>query len=593
MSFIPASFVLYLIQERVSNAKHLQFVSGVTPGVYWLTNFAWDIANYAVSVVMVVLIFIGFEKKAYTSSTNLPALIALLFFYGWAVIPMMYPASYLFSVPSTAYVALSCMNLFIGINSSAITFILDLFENNRSLLKFNEKLKDILLIFPHFCLGRGLIDLAMNQAVTDVYARFGEEHITNPFQWEFLGRNIFAMAVEGVVYFALNLLIQNRFFLSTWSAEPPKNHIEGEDEDVAQERQRVMKGGGKNDILRLKELTKVYAGKHTPSVDKLCVGVRPGECFGLLGVNGAGKTTTFKMLTGDIEVTSGDAAVAGYSILTDLLDVHQNMGYCPQFDALDELLTGREHLQLYARLRGVPEEEVDMVAEWGIEKLGLRKYADQSAGTYSGGNKRKLSTAIALIGCPPVVLLDEPTTGMDPHSRRFLWNSIVSIIREGRAVVLTSHSMEECEALCTRLAIMVKGTFKCLGTIQHLKYKFGDGYIVTMKIRPQKLGAAPDPGPAEKFIQTNFPGSLQREKHYNMLQYQISSSSLARIFQLLISNKDSLNIEEYSVSQTTLDQVFVNFAKQQTDDEDIRLHPRAAGATRDVRVAPAPPPKAS
>ncbi|XP_073499323.1 retinal-specific phospholipid-transporting ATPase ABCA4 [Phyllobates terribilis] len=592
MSFIPASFVLYLIQERVSNAKHLQFVSGVTPAVYWLTNFAWDIANYAISVAMVVLIFIGFEKKAYTSATNLPALIALLFFYGWAVIPMMYPASYLFNVPSTAYVALSCINLFIGINSSAITFILDLFESNRSLLKFNEKLKDLLLIFPHFCLGRGLIDLAMNQAVTDVYARFGEEHITNPFQWEFLGRNIIVMAVEGVVYFGLNLLIQNRFFLSTWFAQPPKDHIEGEDEDVAQERHRVIKGGGKNDILRLKELTKIYAGKHTPAVDKLCIGVRPGECFGLLGVNGAGKTTTFKMLTGDIDVTSGDATVAGYSILTNIADVHQNMGYCPQFDAIDELLTGREHLQLYARLRGVPKDEVAMVADWGIDKLGLKRYADQPAGTYSGGNKRKLSTAIALIGCPPVVLLDEPTTGMDPQSRRFLWNSIVSIIKDGRAVVLTSHSMEECEALCTRLAIMVQGTFKCLGTIQHLKYKFGDGYIVTLKIRAQMPGLAPDPGPAEKFILANFPGSLQREKHYNMLQYQISSSSLAKIFQLLISNKDTLHIEEYSVSQTTLDQVFVNFAKQQTDDEDIRLHPRAAGASREIRVAPAPPPKA-
>ncbi|KAM4720611.1 retinal-specific phospholipid-transporting ATPase ABCA4 isoform 1-T1 [Rhinophrynus dorsalis] len=591
MSFIPASFVLYLIQERVSNSKHLQFVNGITPTIYWITNFAWDIANYAISVVMVVIIFIGFEKKAYTSSSNLPALIALLFFYGWSVIPMMYPASYLFNVPSTAYVALSCMNLFIGINSSAITFILDLFENNRSLLKFNERLKDLLLIFPHFCLGRGLIDLAMNQAVTDVYARFGEEHITNPFQWEFLGKNIFAMAVEGVLYFGLNILIQKRFFVNTWFSEPPKDPIEGEDEDVAQERQRIMKGGGKNDILKLKQLSKMYPGKHTPAVDRLCIGVRPGECFGLLGVNGAGKTTTFKMLTGDIEVTSGEASVAGYSILTDIADVHQNTGYCPQFDAIDELLTGREHLQLYGRLRGVPEDEVNMVADWAIEKLGLKKYADQPTGTYSGGNKRKLSTAIALIGCPPVVLLDEPTTGMDPQSRRFLWNSIVSIIKEGRAVVLTSHSMEECEALCTRLAIMVKGSFKCLGTIQHLKYKFGDGYIVTMKVRAHKPGAVPDPGPAEKFIQTNFPGSLQREKHYNMLQYQISSSSLARIFQLLISNKDSLNIEEYSVSQTTLDQVFVNFAKQQTEDEDIHLHPRAAGATREVKVAPAPPPK--
>uniref|UniRef100_A0A663DNG3 P-type phospholipid transporter n=1 Tax=Aquila chrysaetos chrysaetos TaxID=223781 RepID=A0A663DNG3_AQUCH len=582
MSFIPASFVLYLIQERVTKAKHLQFVSGVSPAVYWLTNFLWDIVNYALSAGMVVVIFAGFNKKAYTSPTNLPVLVALLLLYGWAVIPMMYPASSFFSVPSTAYVALSCINLFVGLNSSAITFILELFENNPSLLKFNKTLKNVLIVFPHFCLGRGLIDLAMNQAVTEVYARFGEEHVSNPFQWDFVGKNLVALAVQGVAFFILNLLMQHRLF-----AETAMSPIIGEDEDVAEERKRIMNGGSKTDILELQELTKIYAGRHKPAVDRLCVGIRPGECFGLLGVNGAGKTTTFKMLTGDTDVTSGDAVVAGNSILTHISNVHQNMGYCPQFDAIDDLLTGREHLYLYARLRGVPAEEIKRVAEWGIQKLGLPLYADHLAGTYSGGNKRKLSTAIALIGCPPLVLLDEPTTGMDPQSRRLLWDSIVSVLRDGRAVVLTSHSMEECEALCTRLAIMVKGTFKCLGTIQQLKYKFGDGYIVTLKIKAPKSGLPPDPTPAEHFIRMNFPGSLQREKHYNMLQYQICSSSLAKIFRLIISNKENLHIEEYSVSQTTLDQVFVNFAKQQMEDEEIPLHPRAAGASREAKVSPA------
>ncbi|OXB57938.1 hypothetical protein ASZ78_003924 [Callipepla squamata] len=592
MSFIPASFVLYLIQERVTKAKHLQFVSGVSPAIYWLTNFMWDIdldmfanllgsytlifihtmmwqVNYAVSAGLVVVIFIGFKKKAYTSRTNLPVFVALLLLYGWAVIPMMYPAASFFSVPSTAYVALSCINLFVGINSSAITFILELFENNPTLLRFNKTLKNVLIVFPHFCLGRGLIDLAINQA------------------WDFVGKNLVAMAVQGVAFFILNLLMQLRLFPSRWFAETDKSPIIGEDEDVAEERKRIMNGGNKTNILELQELTKIYAGRHKPAVDRLCVGIRPGECFGLLGVNGAGKTTTFKMLTGDTEVTSGDAVVAGNSILTHISNVHQNMGYCPQFDALDDLLTGREHLYLYARLRGVPAEEIKRVAEWGIQKLGLPMYADQLAGTYSGGNKRKLSTAIALIGCPPLILLDEPTTGMDPQSRRLLWDSIVSVLRDGRAVVLTSHSMEECEALCTRLAIMVKGTFKCLGTIQQLKYKFGDGYIVTLKIKAPKTGLPPDPSRAEQFIRINFPGSLQREKHYNMLQYQICSSSLAKIFRLIISNKENLYIEEYSVSQTTLDQVFVNFAKQQVENEEIPLHPRAAGSSREAKVSPA------
>ncbi|XP_077470976.1 retinal-specific phospholipid-transporting ATPase ABCA4-like isoform X1 [Stigmatopora argus] len=587
MSFIPASFVLYLIQERATKAKHLQFVSGVSPFIYWLANFFWDMVNYSISAAMVVAIFMAFDKKCYTSPSNLPALVALLLLYGWSVTPMMYPMSYLFNVPSTAYVSLSCVNLFIGINSSAVTFILELFDNNRSLLMFNEWLKKGLLVFPHFCLGRGLIDMAMNQAVTDVYARFGEEYTDNPFRWDFVGRNILFMAVEGFVYFTLNLLIQYRFFLDHWLSDANQSPPADEDDDVACERQRIYDGGSKSDILHIQDLSKTYVGRKRPAVDRICVGVPAGECFGLLGVNGAGKTTTFKMLTGDTDVSSGDATVVGYSILKQILDVHQNMGYCPQFDAIDELLTGREHLYLYARLRGVPEDEIPRVAEWGIQKLGLSEYSGRCAGTYSGGNKRKLSTAIAMIGCPALVLLDEPTTGMDPHSRRFLWNAILSVIRDGRAVVLTSHSMEECEALCTRLAIMVNGTFKCLGTIQHLKYKFGDGYVLTMKVGAAETGASPDLASVEAFMTSSFPTCVQREKHYNTLQYQIATSSLARIFQLVVSNKDRLCIQDYSVSQTTLDQVFVNFAKQQMAEDDVAtLRRRTAGGRKDVKIMP-------
>ncbi|XP_035855343.1 retinal-specific phospholipid-transporting ATPase ABCA4 isoform X2 [Sander lucioperca] len=586
MSFVPASFILYLIQERVTQAKHLQFVSGVSPLVYWMANFLWDMLNYSISAAMVVEIFIFFDKKCFTSPTNLQPLISLLMLYGWSVIPMMYPMSFIFSVPSTAYVSLSCINLFVGINSSAITFILDLFEGTTALYKFNQLLKTLLLVLPHYCLGRGLIDMAMHQAVTDTYARFGEDYSPDPYNWDFIGKNLFCMAAEGFVYFILNILFQYRFFLDHWISDCPKPPILGEDVDVAEERERLYQSEKTNDILCIRDLSKTYKGTIIPAVDRICVAISPGECFGLLGVNGAGKTTTFKMLTGDIDVTSGEASVAGHSILTNILDVHQNMGYCPQFDAIDELLTGREHLHLYARLRGVPEPEISRVAEWAIQKLGLSEYAGQSAGTYSGGNKRKLSTAIAMIGCPALVLLDEPTTGMDPLSRRFLWNSIMSVIQDRRAVVLTSHSMEECEALCTRLAIMVNGSFKCLGTIQHLKYKFGDGYVVTMKIRTAKPGSAVDLNPAEAFMESTFPGCIQSEKHYNTLQYKISSSSLARIFQMVLVNKDKLNIEDYSVSQTTLDQVFVNFAKQQSrEDDTIVLHPKAAGAQRYIEAA--------
>ncbi|XP_043113282.1 phospholipid-transporting ATPase ABCA1b [Puntigrus tetrazona] len=563
MSFVPASFVVFLIQERVNKAKHMQFISGVQPYLYWLANFLWDMCNYVVPATLVILIFVCFQQKAYVSATNLPVLALLLLLYGWSITPLMYPASFLFKIPSTAYVVLTSVNILIGINGSVSTFVMELFGNNE-IGGINDILKNVLLIFPHFCLGRGLIDMVKNQAMADALERFGENRFRSPLEWDMVGKNLFAMAVEGVVFFIITVLIQYRFFFEPKSLSAKLSPIGEEDEDVARERQRIMNGAGQGDILELRQLTKVYKRKQKPAVDRLCVGIPPGECFGLLGVNGAGKTSTFKMLTGDSVVTKGEAFLAGKSILREIDEVHQNMGYCPQFDAINDLLTGREHLEFYAILRGVPEKEVCEVAEWGIRKLGLVKYVDKNAGSYSGGNMRKLSTAISLIGAPPVVFLDEPTTGMDPKARRALWNCIHSVIKEGRSVVLTSHSMEECEALCTRMAIMVNGRFRCLGSVQHLKNRFGDGYTIILRV----AGPDPDLQPVMKFIESELPGSTLKEKHRNMLQYQLPSSltSLAHIFSILAKNKEFLRIEDYSVSQTTLDQVFVNFAKDQSDD---------------------------
>uniref|UniRef100_G1LF49 P-type phospholipid transporter n=1 Tax=Ailuropoda melanoleuca TaxID=9646 RepID=G1LF49_AILME len=572
MSFVPASFVVFLIQERVSKAKHLQFISGVKPVIYWLSNFVWDMCNYVVPATLVIIIFICFQQKSYVSSTNLPVLALLLLLYGWSITPLMYPASFVFKIPSTAYVVLTSVNLFIGINGSVATFVLELFTNNK-LNNINDILKSVFLIFPHFCLGRGLIDMVKNQAMADALERFGENRFVSPLSWDLVGRNLFAMAVEGVVFFLITVLIQYRFFIRPRPVNAKLPPLNDEDEDVKRERQRILDGGGQNDILEIKELTKIYRRKRKPAVDRICVGIPPGECFGLLGVNGAGKSSTFKMLTGDTTVTRGDAFLNKNSILSDIHEVHQNMGYCPQFDAITELLTGREHVEFFALLRGVPEKEVGKVGEWAIRKLGLVKYGEKYAGNYSGGNKRKLSTAMALIGGPPVVFLDEPTTGMDPKARRFLWNCALSIVKEGRSVVLTSHSMEECEALCTRMAIMVNGRFRCLGSVQHLKNRFGDGYTIVVRI----AGSNPDLKPVQEFFGLAFPGSVLKEKHRNMLQYQLPSSlsSLARIFSILSQSKKRLHIEDYSVSQTTLDQVFVNFAKDQSDDDhlkDLSLH---------------------
>nr|XP_036863486.1 ATP-binding cassette sub-family A member 2 isoform X3 [Manis javanica] len=546
MSFVPASFVVFLVAERSTKAKHLQFVSGCNPVIYWLANYVWDMLNYLVPATCCVIILFVFDLPAYTSPTNFPAVLSLFLLYGWSITPIMYPASFWFEVPSSAYVFLIVINLFIGITATVATFLLQLFEHDKDLKVVNSYLKSCFLIFPNYNLGHGLMEMAYNEYLNEYYAKIGQfDKMKSPFEWDIVTRGLVAMTVEGFVGFFLTIMCQYNFLRQPQRMPVSTKPVE-DDVDVASERQRVLRGDADNDMVKIENLTKVYKSRKIGrilAVDRLCLGVRPGECFGLLGVNGAGKTSTFKMLTGDESTTGGEAFINGHSILKELLQVQQSLGYCPQFDALFDELTAREHLQLYTRLRGIPWKDEARVVKWALEKLELIKYADKPAGTYSGGNKRKLSTAIALIGYPAFVFLDEPTTGMDPKARRFLWNLILDLIKTGRSVVLTSHSMEECEALCTRLAIMVNGRLRCLGSIQHLKNRFGDGYMITVRTRSSQ-----NVKDVVRFFNRNFP------------------EAVLKVFSKMEQVVGVLGIEDYSVSQTTLDNVFVNFAKKQSDN---------------------------
>ncbi|XP_022097183.1 ATP-binding cassette sub-family A member 1-like isoform X2 [Acanthaster planci] len=577
LAFVPASFVVFLVTERESKSKHLQFVSGISPTTYWVSTLLWDLMNFLIPVVLTILVFRCFSQKAYIGTEALPATILLLLMYGWAITPMSYPASFYFSTPSTAYLSMACANMLIGIVTIMTTFILEfLGMDDSNLMSTNESLKKLFLIFPPFCLGQGLMQMSNVSLQSEVESKFqnlleSDPAPTNVLAWDLVGKNIFALGMTGAAFFALTLLIEHKFFLKSRLIKAEQTPLAYEDDDVVRERHRVLSGGAQNDVVRVENLTKDFNTSRgiCRAVDRMCVGIPRGECFGLLGVNGAGKTTTFRMLTGDTQVTSGCAYINGLSILQDMKRISHSVGYCPQFDALNELLTGEEHLAFYARLRGVPEEDIKRVVEWGIKKLGLTKYAKRVAGTYSGGNKRKLSTAIALIGDPQLVFLDEPTTGMDPKARRFLWNRITGIIKEGRSVILTSHSMEECEALCTRVAIMVNGRFKCIGSTQHLKSKFGDGYTISIRVG----GDPPRLEPLMRFVAEMFPHTTLRERHFNMLEYQMptASTSLAKVFGVFGANKERFLIEDYSVCQTTLDQVFINFAKEQkTGDEELQ-----------------------
>ena len=146
------------------------------------------------------------------------------------------------------------------------------------------------------------------------------------------------------------------------------------------------------------------------------------------------------------------------------------------------MLTGKEHLKLYAHIKGIPQANISEQVEFILKSMDLTQYQDILAGTYSGGNKRKLSVAMALIGNPSVVFLDEPSAGIDPEARKIMWKILGRIKKQKSAVILTTHSMEEAEALCYRMTIMVRGRLKCIGTSTWIRNKFGDGFEIEIKV---------------------------------------------------------------------------------------------------------------
>lgn len=238
--------------------------------------------------------------------------------------------------------------------------------------------------------------------------------------------------------------------------------------DVQAEHARV--NSTKDDAVQILGLTKRYDQK--VAVDDLWLGIRRGEVFGYLGVNGAGKSTTIRILTGGESATAGTATILGSSVRTQLTKARRSLGYCPQHDALYDLLTVQEHLTMYAQIRGL--SDVHKAVRTSIERMQLMKFKNVIAKHLSGGNKRKLSAAIAMLGSPEVIILDEPTSGVDALSQRFMWDVIRDTTRQTQsAVMLVSHSMPEVETLSTRIGILIGGRLRAIGTATHLKKLYG------------------------------------------------------------------------------------------------------------------------
>ncbi|HEX2171106.1 MAG TPA: ATP-binding cassette domain-containing protein, partial [Dehalococcoidia bacterium] len=230
-------------------------------------------------------------------------------------------------------------------------------------------------------------------------------------------------------------------------------------------------------IIEVTDLVKVYGGA-TRALDGITFAVAPGELFGFLGPNGAGKTTTIRILATLLRATSGTARVAGFDVATQPNEVLKRLGLAMQNPTLDAFSTGRETLELAGRLHRMSSADVRRRADELLELMGLASVAKKLTGTYSGGMRRRLDLASALMHRPEVLILDEPTEGLDPQSRTALWEELERISRAGTTMLLTTHYMEEADHLCSRLAIVDTGTIVVEGTPGDLKRSIGADTVV-------------------------------------------------------------------------------------------------------------------
>ncbi|KAF8942760.1 ATP-binding cassette sub- A member 1 [Haplosporangium gracile] len=400
-----------------------------------------------------------------------------------------------------------------------------------------------------------------------------------------------------------------------YEGQPPAD----EDSDVVAERERAI--NCQTDVaIRISNLTKTYT-KNGPgffknlylalcccccrtrrrsnkienrAVDRLNLLTEPNELFALLGQNGAGKSTTMQMLYGVTTPASGNAFLFNRSIRTDMHAIRSTMGVCPQHDVLFNDLTCWEHMQLYAGIKDLPADALrvnfddssagtETIKEnsrerhtWirsRLEAVQLWKDRDTMAGRLSGGMKRRLSTIISTIGDPNVLILDEPTTGMDPVHRRHVWTFLAQFKR-GRSILLTTHSMEEADALGDKVAIMVSGHLKAIGNTTRLKNKFGNGYRVELALGNPTEQFPEIPAQKELELEMTeatraiMPESVLLDKSGGVMVFGIPMQAIERMADLtaMLENAQGLGrVKQWGIAQTSLEEVFLSLIRSSDD----------------------------
>lgn len=305
------------------------------------------------------------------------------------------------------------------------------------------------------------------------------------------------------------------------------------------------------------DLVKRYGAQ--TAVDGVSFTVPAGTVLGLLGPNGAGKTTTVRMMTTLTEPTSGTARVAGFDVRREPDDVRRNMGLTGQVATVDELLTGRENIRMIGGLYGIRRKELATVGDELLERFSLADGADRVVKSYSGGMRRRLDLAVSLLAAPPVLFLDEPTTGLDPRSRTELWEVLRDLVAAGTTLLLTTQYLEEADQLADNIVVIDKGRIIAQGSPLELKRQAGNASLVVTVADGDDLAAA-----QALLAKTGAEVFVDRGAR----RLTAAADGLTDMVRVAGWLRDSeIDVDDIGLSRPSLDDVFLSLTGHRTEDE--------------------------
>ncbi|KAF9022600.1 P-loop containing nucleoside triphosphate hydrolase protein [Hymenopellis radicata] len=557
MSVYTAFFAMYVAQERGSAVQAMQFSNGLSDPIgLWLGHLSFDVIFSILSASIIVSIF-AFAASDQFHGLGLFWLVLVL--YGVAGTLLSYCFSLLVASPLGAFAA--------SAGYQAVMFLLYLAGYLLTLTYAKASESSRLITIIHFCLSVlspvasveraafvsiNLFSLlcADNKTVSllDIVSilRFGGPLI-------YLSVHIFVLL--GILIRASSGSLLPRF------PRRSKRHSDWQNSEKKSDVHKEARNASTSaDLLRVLGVSKTFNKKTV--VDDVSLSASSDTIFALLGPNGAGKTTTFNMIRGDVTPDAGDILIAGESIMHNPKKARFSLGVCPQFTAVDSQLTVKEHLQIYGRLKGLGK---GTVLHKNVQSLlgatGLLPYADRLASKLSGGNQRKLSLAIALMGNPSVILIDEFSTGVDAKMKRDMWVTLKNVV-VGKAVVITTHSMEEASVLANKVGILSK-CMLAVGTVDSLSSRYAT-YEVHFTCR------TPEESLRVQVLMSQIPGSRRVDDVATRFEVPIHARfSLAQLFHILSSSGD---FSQFTVEKASLESTFLKVIRENDaflDEEEV------------------------